>query len=200
MKRALLAGVVILAWASAHTTAHAADITYRPCGPNPACRAIFITGEIEQGDDIKFADAVRNSGYKEALIVLNSPGGNGPAGLNIAFIIKEKGYYTHAENRCNSICTAIWLAGSVRQFRQGTELGFHSAGEYDDNDDLVKSDYGNNELQKYYAEIGIGTITGLELTAAPPDKVWMYSAERLRQLGIELRVAIDNWHYDREYP
>ena len=102
----------------------AAEITHRAQTNGP--EVITVSGEIEPDDDKKF---VEMAWAPKAIIVLNSRGGHLGTAAKIGRIVRIQKYETalHNGSICNSACTLIWLAGSLRHLERRARLGFHSA-------------------------------------------------------------------------
>src|SRR3990170_6640886 len=75
---------------------------------------IYITDEIELGDDAVFRDITKQ--FPDAVVFLESPGGTVIPALEIGRLVRERGYRTVvlAGGTCASSCALIWLAGTPR--------------------------------------------------------------------------------------
>lgn len=146
---------------------------------------IFLTGELELGDEEIFRDRVVDVG--RAIVVLHSPGGNLFAGLEIGRTLRLKGFSTWIPDghECASACALAWLAGRVRYLSPNARLGFHAAYE--------NSETGPRERGHPNAQIG-AYLNWLDLTSraiycvtiAPPDSMKWLSIEDTAACGIEV--------------
>jgi ATP-dependent protease ClpP protease subunit len=185
MKRLLAAATIILA----ATSSHAANIkVMHPgcCNPqNGASDVVFIKGEIDEYDYDRFYTAVRGIPPGKAMVVLDSPGGNVKAGLDIGYYIHGYGFTTSVSNGtvCTSMCAAIWLAGKRRFIEAGTFLGFHSTGLRGE-----RSERGNQAMREYYQSIGLRNDTIDVLLSYDPRTVTWLTVEMSKVLGITYEV------------
>jgi hypothetical protein len=118
----LIAGIAISLVA---TPATAAEFKRMPQVDGPDI--IVLSGLLQPDDDKKFAAIA--AGINQAVIVLNSIGGNNNAAAHIGSFIRSHNYETRVHNgaTCNSACVLIWIAGSFRHLDRYARLGVHSA-------------------------------------------------------------------------
>jgi hypothetical protein len=100
--------------------------------PTPAAAAaiyrngnnIYLSGEIEAGDDKTFAHI---AGDERLLVHLSSPGGNLHEAMRIGELIRSKAYATvvPANAECRSACAFIWVAGATRELGESAKLRMH---------------------------------------------------------------------------
>lgn len=170
----LMLGVAMLA----PTVAHAADFSV---DTSHDATVVNIVGEIEATDGIKFAAvASKVTRKKPVLVLLNSPGGNVLAGLEIGSMIHSKGWSTgvldHSDTECASACTDIWLAGKTRLFSPGTKIGMHSASK-DVDGKRVRADDANMVRAAYYVSLGLRASTAVAILKPDPDSImWLTPA------------------------
>ena len=93
---------------------------------------IFLDGDFEAGNGDKFFNylaEVQAQGYNIEWVLLNSPGGDVQAGMDIAQHIRNFGLKTAvlANEYCNSICTLAFSAGVERYVSPTARIGVHSA-------------------------------------------------------------------------
>jgi hypothetical protein len=131
------------------TPVAAAEFARAPQADGPDI--ITISGDIEQGDDKKFAELAW--GVKDAIIILDSRGGYNSPAANIGLHIRSHNYETrlHSGAICNSACTLIWLAGTYRHIDKNTRLGFHSASK---GDTYARFEEGNRKIAEYLTKLG----------------------------------------------
>jgi hypothetical protein len=149
-----------LAWMVALATAPAvaADITVRSVpggsiGHYRCNRAIVIQGDIENGDEAKFAAAA--AGQDRAIVLFASRGGASAAGLAIGRSIREHHFATAvgAGSECGSACAFAWLSGVPRVASRSAVILFHHIW-----DRLSRRDYEamqNAYLGAYLHSLGI---------------------------------------------
>lgn len=139
---------------------------------------ILISGEIEQGDELKFRKLALE--HSNALVVLESPGGAvGPA-LEIGRAISISGFPTAVlgDSYCTSACALIWMAGSVRALSNEARLGFH-ASYRDENGVALESGAANALIGQYLTQLGLPSKAILFATLAPPsDFLWLDESTR----------------------
>jgi hypothetical protein len=166
MTRVDLIGVLLACCLAATLSAPcvASDISVEEVPKNPATSPdgdfssettlITLSGKIADKDDRKFQNRINkylkpttyNSDSRGNLVLrlLNSEGGNLPAALNIADIVRKERISTFVpkDSKCISACAMIFLAGrrsiysmgdrTDRVLEIGGVLGFH--GPYEEND------------------------------------------------------------------
>jgi hypothetical protein len=115
----LLAVHLITSLFLAEFPASAAEIEFK--GP-----AIHLEGDIEPGDDLRFAGstALRPEG---TVIVLKCEGGDLKAALGIGRLIKKRKFATRVDESCASGCALIWLAGEPRSVDANARISFQNA-------------------------------------------------------------------------
>ena len=88
----------------------AADFTRLP-GSNSGEAVMLATGRLMLDDEKKFESQTQN--IQRATVVLQSPGGNLIAGLEIGKIIRAKNFNTlvPGSSMCASACALAWLGG-----------------------------------------------------------------------------------------
>ncbi len=142
---------------------------------------VAIIGEIELGDSERFSSLV--TGLPNAVVGLESPGGNMLASIQIGEIIREKGFTTIVPDKmtCASGCALIWLAGARRYVWDTAKIGFHGAF---DPETMEQSGLGNRMIGSYLDKLGLSSEAIAYMTAASPtDMRWLHSGDAKR-LGI----------------
>lgn len=88
-----------------------------------APNALFLTGEIKDGDSFELRKALRDHGTK--IIVMGSAGGNLYEGLQMGAILRDKGIATYVPPRlsCESSCANMFFGGAKRKAKG--KLGVH---------------------------------------------------------------------------
>ena len=90
---------------------------------------VFVSGVIQRHDD-RLLRAEFDRGEVKRLILVNSPGGDLPAGMTMARWLQGKGVTTLVVGQCLSACSLLFMAGQVRQYATGaaphlTVVGIH---------------------------------------------------------------------------
>ena len=158
----------------------AAQFSYRT---DKSYTYIGVTGEIESNDDDAFLTYTRNLSGKDVVIVLDSPGGNAVAGLNIGLQIHMMEWSTivFSGGTCASACGMIWLAGTTRYSGQHAHIGFHAV--YDSRDERPSS-AGNAVAGAYLRDLGLGFNTIAWLINLPADKMERLTEDKASKYGI----------------
>lgn len=88
---------------------------------------VTVVGEIEAGDQQVFRGAI--GGVAEGFVVLDSPGGDLQAGIEIGKAIRLRGLTTAVlpGGDCASACALAWLGGRDRLLDVSGRVGFHAA-------------------------------------------------------------------------
>jgi len=167
-------------------TAHPADIKTRYYPEPDNFWTIELTGEIEPGDETKFFNVVKKLPFdRPVTVVLNSPGGEVIAGLDIGGQIRKYQFATFVNHECASVCGLIWLAGVIRSFTEGDYLGFHAA-YYADNKKV--SPEANAMVGAYLNQLDFSYRTIQFLTSAPPDSMRWLTSKTAAQYNIEANI------------
>jgi hypothetical protein len=164
-------------------TAQAADISIvaQETPDHPAI--ILIKGQLMKEDyqkDVTQFSAL--AGYqKNAIVFLNSPGGQLQTALNIGLAIYQHGFSTAVADgtTCTSACALAWLGGKERFMGKGARIGFHSprVGET-----LEISSVGNAMVGAYLVQVGIKDFTaiGFVTQARPEAMTWLNLSDAIR--------------------
>lgn len=150
---------------------------------------ITIEGEIEFGDEARFADLA--IGLPHGIVLLNSPGGNVHAGIEIGKAIRLKGFGTAVAggHHCASACALAWLGGIQRMMSSDSAVGFHAV--YLDSDpDRLADSVGNALVGAYLNSIGLAPQAIAYITEAQPREMRWLSFEDARAVGIEV-ISLD---------
>ena len=160
---------------------------------------IGIFGEIKPEDAGKFKALTARIGDGEALVGLNSPGGNVIAGLFIAHMVHEKHWATMVANDgiCTSMCADIWLGGETRIVGRTAKIGVHSAGATEASrvkgKKIVKVVRGDTNMFRsaYYLSIGMTKDAAEALLRPDPTTIMWLTPVIAESLGITYKVAND---------
>ena len=165
--------------------AGAADIRNTPL--ENGGHVIAIAGDIEAGDDETFREL--SIQYPEAMVLLDSDGGNLRASLEIGKMIRLRNYSTLVfdDAVCTSACALIWLAGSPRGAVEGARIGFH-ASYVEEGKTRSESGVGNALVGSYLNALNLPERAIVFATSSGPDEVAWLDLKDAASLGIEVRV------------
>lgn len=143
---------------------------------------ITIEGPLLSEDAFRFKDVAR--GIQGVAVLLNSPGGNLEAGIEIGRAISRAGYDTIVQDICASACALAWLAGQRRFAVEEAHIGFHVA--YKGAAVPLESGMGNAVVGLYLGELGLGQNVVIYVTSAAPDDMQWLSFRDAALLGIDV--------------
>jgi hypothetical protein len=146
---------------------------------------ILIKGEMVDGDQVAFDNIARN--YDDAVVVLESPGGDLVSGLEIGLSIRELGFDTLVVDgsECASACALAWMAGETRSMGDHADVGFHAA-YIEVNHRPQETGAGNAIIGAYLNELGLSYDAIYQLTSAPPHGMYWLTFSDADALGIEV--------------
>lgn len=175
---ALVAGLF-----SSATVAASISVTSHAELPLPI---INIVGDIEVTDGDRFSAIAYQ--YPQAIVNLNSYGGNLLAGIQIGRIIRLRNFPTAVMdgNICASVCAVIWLAGTPRYADGTSRIGFHAA--YNKKNGVKReSGAGNAVLGSFLGSLGLSDEAIAYFTSSPPDDImWLHMSEA-DELGLKIQ-------------
>ena len=188
MKKVIIAVVALCALA---TPSHAAKI-WAEKADNGKGFVIHLQGVIVKSDANNFTKVVKENkiGPKEAIVYLDSGGGDTGSSIPIGKMIKRMGWNTYVEeNRtCMSACAMIWVPGTKRYMTPNSRIGFHSTSFWTN---LKKrNDAGNETVMAYYRELGIPPYIGRVFLAADPTRYIMLTPDLAASLNIDVAYSI----------
>lgn len=145
---------------------------------------IIVSGEISQGDDLKFKKIASTT--DSAAVLLNSGGGSLLTALEIGKIIRLRDYSTavYSDGTCASACALMWLAGTKRVIFGNGRVGFHASYRNDDGQ-LIEIGVGNALIGHYLSQLGYSQNAVIFATSAPPDKMLWLDSQNKSGSGIE---------------
>jgi hypothetical protein len=176
---------LILGFAAALPAA-AAEFTKRP-PQNGKPDLIAVVGDLELGDEDKFADAARYS--SDAMVLFQSRGGNLIAAIEIGRTIRRKGFSTLVPDKmqCASACALAWLGGRTRYMSASAHVGFHAV--YTDKSGRpMVSSAGNALVGAYLNELGLSSSAIIYITSAAPTQMQWLSLADAQQAGIDVKL------------
>lgn len=187
--------LTLLPWFA--TATRAAEVEVLPLSTDEAF--VVIRGALLPGDEREFRRKVMP--FRTAAILLESPGGNLMAGLEIGRMIRAGGHYTGIApgTRCASACALIWLGGIERTIAPSAQVGFHAAFHFDGRT-TRESGWGNALVGAYLARLGLSDPAIRYLTETPPDDMLWLGPERLLAMGIPVSVLSDDGQHMTRRP
>lgn len=176
---------VILGLAAACPAA-AAEFTKRP-PQNGKPDVIAVVGDLELGDEDKFADVARSG--SDAMVLFQSRGGNLIAAIEIGRTIRRKGFSTVVPDKmqCASACALAWLGGRTRYMSATAHVGFHAV-YTDKNGRPMVSSAGNALVGAYLNELGLSSSAVIYITSAAPTQMQWLSLDDAQQAGIDVKL------------
>lgn len=189
--RSLALGAALLA--SATASVRSAEITSEAVGTDEeAFTLILIEGELERGDEQKFANLALTT--DNAVVLFSGPGEDLIAGIEIGNAIRLKGFATLVPRgfQCASACALAWLAGRPRLMEADSSVGFHAAfriGEGVNGPDAVA----NALVGAYVNQLGLPLSAVVYLTEALPDEMRWLKFDDAARIGIHVeRFELDD--------
>lgn len=147
---------------------------------------ISITGVIDAMDGDGFS-VIANQ-YPQALVKLNSPGGNLLAGLQIGRLVRHRNFSTAVigDSTCASICAIIWLAGTSRYTDTTARIGFHAAASVK-NGVAQESGAPNAVLGSFLGSLGLSDKAIAYLTSSAPTSMTWLTESKANELGLNVK-------------
>jgi len=150
--------------------------------------AIFISGDILDGDDERFGELSRR--FPRAVVYLESAGGALMAAIEIGKLVHARHHATAVldGSTCTSACALIWIAGAPRYLGSDSHLGFH-ASYSDEGGRLVETGVGNAMVGHYLAQLDLPEDAAVFATIASPYEINWLTAENSGEAGIPFEAA-----------
>jgi hypothetical protein len=186
---------IVAALAATIVGANAATFDLKECKDKATgCYIVTLKGKIEPGDGDAFHNLVQSKGITNALVALNSPGGEFDDGMTIANTVRLNKFTTWVGDgwECESMCSAIWLAGSRRFYQGKAKIGFHGIYSAWVNSKTKKmtniqpSNSGNALVGAFYNQLGLGSNAIATLTDPAPDSMYWLDKNKAVELGIQI--------------
>lgn len=145
---------------------------------------IYVTGDIELGDDAAFREIADK--FPDAVVFLESPGGTVIPALEIGRLIRERGYRTVVleGGTCASSCALIWLAGAPRHLAPGGRVGFHASSTQDEDGRLIESGLSNAFVGYYLSKLEMSESAVVFATMTSPYELNWLTAGNSEGAGI----------------
>jgi hypothetical protein len=174
------------------------------------CAWIAADGEIIDGDDKKLLNFVKKNDLDyQKLIVINSPGGNVSAALDVGRFIRSRGmrvivglttelepegagrtFQTYDSGVCASACVFILMGGVSREIADNdSKVGVHQFAPVSDEMGSIQSTTSSTQsaialLQAYAITMGVGpTVLTLASGTRPENMLWL-EPEQMERLNL----------------
>ena len=153
---------------------------------------IYVTGEIQLGDDAAFRDITGR--FPDAVVFLESPGGTVIPALEIGRLVRERGYRTVVieGGTCASSCALIWLAGAPRHLAPGARVGFHASSTQGEDGRLVESGLSNAFVGYYLSKLELSESAVVFATMTSPYALNWLTAENSEGAGISFESTLQS--------
>ncbi len=161
--------------------------------------SLFLDGEIDADSPTHLEEYLkRNEVPPWSYVVLNSPGGNLYAGMELGRIIRKNhlrtdigqkvsklGRFEVQKGVCFSACTLAYVGGEFRYIKDGSKFGVHRFFFSKSSDNSVDiSQIASAEIVAYLQSMDIATELFSESTRAAADEINVLSVEKLQELNI----------------
>lgn len=185
------------------------------------CSWIAADGEIKDGDAKKLLDyiAANDIDYQN-LIIINSPGGNVAAALELGQLVRKRGMrvmvgrtedeevegalktiQTYNPGICASACVFVLMGGVEREISEDSRVGVHQFAPTSDELGSVASATSSTQtimagLQGYAMQMGVdASVLTLASSTAPEDMMWLEprDMERLNLLTSRNFRTMGEW-------
>jgi hypothetical protein len=142
-------------------------------GLEPGQKVFVIRGPINAGDENRFYELARLA--ENAVVLLESPGGEVDAGLAIGAEIAIRGFSTQVVDGegCHSICAVVWLSGKRRYMSANADISVHAAyrleKDLEGGISVSESGVANSKIGAFLNELGLSYSAVQYFTLARPD-------------------------------
>ena len=161
-----------------------------------------LTGTIDPGAALRFAEEIAARGEYVKTIVLDSPGGSVMDALEIGALIQEKGLATEvaAGNLCASSCPIIFASGAERLASPDSAIGLHqiyaaslgeTAAEAFAVAGVAMADAQSTtaRITRHLTKSGVDPALWLHALETPPDRLYYLSAEEMQRLKLVTQLV-----------
>ena len=152
---------------------------------------VILDGEIAEGDSVKFIMQAHK--YSSFVAVLNGPGGQLVAGVEIGkFIFSEKAA-TYIVDQCASACAYAWLGGRKRVLTLPARVGFHAAFSINEDGEVNVTSMGNALIGSYINWLGLSDEVLMYMTYPGPNTMaWIHGSKNDGPTGLAYLVESGN--------
>jgi len=147
-------------------------------------RAILVEGVLREGSVHDIERIITATPGAETL-VLSSAGGRLLEAKTLADIVRARGLSTYVEDRCESACTFVFIAGKDRVAAKTAKIGFHAA-TFPGVSDNVASEF----ARTVYREAGVPHSFIERALSIPHQEMWYPRHEELINAGIVTRTSL----------
>ncbi|MDO9416208.1 PAN domain-containing protein [Pararhizobium sp.] len=153
-------------------------------------KIITVSGELVDGDDKKFKNIA--IAIDEAIVLLEGPGGQTVAGMEIGRTIAIKQYITGVPEKtvCASACGLIWLAGNKRFMTPTSMIGFHASYSTEGGRTDVSS-VGNALVGSYLQQLRLADKVIVYATETGPTSMRWLTPQDAKSIGLEVTLLED---------
>ena len=169
------------------------------CGPR-----IYAEGEIQSDTPDHFVAFVRQNRAElppVPIVVLDSPGGNMFAGMELGQAIRSLAFDTEIldEQLCASACALAFLGGATREFDRSGKFGVHqfssTAGNMGDSLTQVTVVAVATYIESMGVDRGLLDVASL----VPPNSIYWLTDEQRRQLRVDnSQTTYSKWVLDSD--
>ncbi|WP_157955123.1 hypothetical protein [Halomonas denitrificans] len=172
------------------------DDLYTKVTGNPRLGTLFITGEITTdlaGEIAKIVEDLRLDGGS---VVLNSPGGNLLAGIELGQVIRSSGLSTNVgrdggspvdklPGQCFSSCVMAYVGGLFRTLEEGSKLGVHRfSSEVKSDSDLDVAQILSAAITNHLTAMGVSSELFERMVMASKDEIYVLGREESQSLNL----------------
>jgi hypothetical protein len=160
---------------------------------------IYVSGEINEKALRDLRALVDKNKLIDAIVQLDSPGGNLVAGMEIGRYLREKGFTTEVgamgegwgksySAECHSACTLAFLGGKYRHFDENSRFGVHRFYGATERDDAQMTE----QETQYIASAVVGFIREMDvdvglfqrMSEQHSDDVELLDIDEMRRLNV----------------
>lgn len=157
---------------------------------------IYLEGEIDKTAPARLAAALARNNISGGNVLINSPGGNLFAGMELGQIIRKKGLSTYVAKEgakkfdsqpggCYSACVFAYTGGYYRYSKDGSQIGVHrfftpTPG----STDLDAAQITSAVVINYLAEMGVDVALFDRMVRAGKDEILVLRLDDLKMLRV----------------
>ncbi|UUZ73534.1 hypothetical protein LP415_10395 [Polaromonas sp. P1(28)-8] len=170
--------------------------------PDPESRvigeqwAIYLDGEIDKNAPARLAAALAQNSISGGYVLINSPGGNLFAGMELGKIIRNRGLSTFVAKEgskkfdaqpggCYSACVLAYAGGYYRHSKAGSQIGVHRfSTTTPSSTDLDAAQITSAVVINYLAEMGVDVALFDRMVRAGKDEILVLRLDDLKMLRV----------------
>lgn len=157
---------------------------------------LMLEGTIDPGSAARFVAEVEARGEYVEVVGLNSPGGSVNDALEIATLLRERGFSTEVAsgNFCASSCPLVFAAGVERFAGSGAAIGVHQAfagGANMPGPAQAMSDAQSTtaRIVRHLDAMGISAQVWVHALETPPDRLYYFTSDELIDLELATEIT-----------